>query len=96
MANPEHVEILKSGVVGWNRWKKAVTSENRIRKGLPLVHVDLAGIKLRWLDDYGAVDFSNTNLAGSDLQGATFDFADLSHATLCDSKCSRVRFNRAD
>jgi len=54
MANPEHVEMLKQGVVVWNKWRM------KHRGIIP----DLSGV------DLSERDLSGANLEEADLQAA--------------------------
>ncbi len=66
MANTEHLEILKSGVKSWNKW--------RIKKRV--VTLDLSGADLR------DADLRDADLSGADLNGADLRIADLNRANL--------------
>lgn len=76
MANEEQLELLKSGVEAWNKWRE----EN------PDVKVDLHGADLSYAKLWGAnlsnADLSGANLRGANLGGAHLDGADLSGADL--------------
>jgi hypothetical protein len=91
MANPELLEILKKGVVVWNRWRE----ENP--EIIPdLIRADLQRIQLKGANlcraelmssNLSYANLSNSDLIGADLRGAdlieaTFSEADLSMATL--------------
>jgi hypothetical protein len=86
MANPEHLEILKRGVEGWNNW----------REEHPDIEPDLSAADLQNMDLKGA-NFKLTNLRGANLEAANFSLrpkgdgtytrailsgSDLSHASL--------------
>lgn len=71
MANPEHLEILKSGVGKWNKWRK---ENEEIRPDF--TRADLRNAKL-----FGA-DLIGATLAYADLSGANLSGADLRHASL--------------
>jgi hypothetical protein len=82
MANPEHLDILKSGVGIWNQW----------RRKNPHIRPDLSWTVLIGLipevNLFRGVDFSEANLegavlSGADLTGATFTDANLACAKLC-------------
>jgi uncharacterized protein YjbI with pentapeptide repeats len=76
MANPEHLEILRRGVKGWNEW----------RKEYPQVKPDLVGSDLTSRDfcdaDFHDVDAKAVNFAGTNLQRANLSHASLHFARL--------------
>lgn len=82
MANKKHLEILKQGWEGWNKWR----SENRTIK-LNFKNADLRGADLRWADLIGA-DLSGADLRGADLTHAYLEEANLSLANLSDANLS--------
>ena len=79
MANPEHLRILKRGVVAWNTWRK----EN------PAIHPNLADIALRGADLQGA-NFRGIDLRGADLIEANLSEADLGSANLIGTELIRI------
>ncbi len=85
MANPKHVEILKSGVEEWNAWRK----EN------PEVRPDLSRSSL--VDfNLGDANLSICNLNGADLKSANLSGANLSGATLRNSNLEKTDFLMAN
>jgi uncharacterized protein YjbI with pentapeptide repeats len=93
MANPEHLDVLKSGRTEWNRWREEQPGgENAV---LP----DLSGADLSGLDLNG-MNFFRASLAGAvldnaDLTDTDFMLADLEGAQFR-GKLSRTRFYNAD
>ncbi len=75
MANPEHVEILKSGVEEWNRW----VANNTIRPDL--CGANLSGAHLV-LANLRHCDLRGTDFRNAKLHGARFYKADLTEANL--------------
>jgi uncharacterized protein YjbI with pentapeptide repeats len=109
MANPEHVEIVKQGVLAIRRWRDANPNE-----WLDLREADLAGVeieptdipglsktKLGWADLQGA-NLREADLRGidleeaTDLRGATLDKANLRGVKLVKAKLSKARLVGAD
>lgn len=66
MANQEHVEILRKGVVTWNEW---------LRKN-PDISPDLSEADLSWMN------LSRANFSGADLREAQLHLTNLVHADL--------------
>lgn len=88
--NPEHFEILKQGVVAWNRWRKEDTTRIPDLQGLALIEgAQLANINLR------GANLDGVGLIGADLSAANFSNADLQGAVLIRSNLSGARFNGA-
>lgn len=79
MANPEHLEILKQGVVVWNRWQE---ENSDVRPNLQ--GVSLPGVKL-----------DKVNLSSTDLKGADFTDAHLKEAILDHAILDEAIFDRA-
>jgi hypothetical protein len=88
MANPEHLEILKSGVEAWNRWRK-----QHIRDHVDLSNADLSELHRQWYDsgltegklcgvNFESVALNGANLLGVDLTGAKMWNAQLEGANL--------------
>ena len=82
MANPEHLKILKQGVIAWNNWK----ADNR-RVTPHLSQADLAKIDLKI--NIGNLEglirgayFRGAELKGADLTGADLSWVDLIGANL--------------
>jgi uncharacterized protein YjbI with pentapeptide repeats len=89
MANQEHVEILKKGVVKWNEWRFTV--------GTP---VDLSGADLHDIDVLGAnfyrCDLSHSNLRNVKLRGTSLGGANLSRADLTDANLNAADLGGAN
>jgi hypothetical protein len=71
MANEEHLQKLKAGVLSWNRWR----AKN------PSLRPDLSGADLTGAD-LARANLTRTSLAGAILRGANFKEADLKGADL--------------
>ncbi len=91
MANPEHVEILKKGVVVWNHW----------RAHNPDTKVDLREVRFEELTEQPKAitstnvkftNFREFNFINVDLTGAHFMATDLSGTFFNESNLSQVRF----
>jgi len=90
MANEEHLQILRRGVAGWDKW----------RWGNIDTRPDLSNADLRGLDLHG-VDLGNANLRGAtlseaELGGANLHEADLSEANLGSVKLASATLSSAD
>lgn len=92
MANEKHVELLKSNVKDWNKWRKENNGEAVDLRNAELCGADLAGAilsfanlqgaKLGSLKDKNTDGWIFTNLERADLSNANLEGADLSHANL--------------
>lgn len=80
MANPEHLEILKQGVIVWNDWREKnrkidpdLSGEHLA--GISLIHGNLVNANLQNTNFHIAhldhADFTNANLSNAYLTGAT-------------------------
>ena len=76
MANSEHLEILKEGVVAWNKWRG-----NNLNIFPDLSNADLGGRKLNGAN-FSDSNLSKTNFQEAKLIGANFSKANLWHASL--------------
>lgn len=81
MANKKHLEILKQGVMEWNRWR--IENED--------IRPNLKGVDLDW-EVLTAVDLNNADLRGATFRNAKLEeadmtSADLSGADLSDAHC---------
>jgi uncharacterized protein YjbI with pentapeptide repeats len=85
LSSHNHIDILKSGVRNWNKWRK----ENRN------VRPDLRGIELRRADLQKA-NLERANLAGADLERANLAGADLERANLQQANLQQANLNGAD
>lgn len=96
MANQEQVEILKSGVQNWNKWREENPDEKvnlyyAELDRVDLMYANLMGADLRGAELYGAnlretdlnkADLRETNLWEANLGWANLSWADLSRANL--------------
>jgi hypothetical protein len=92
MANPEHLEILKQGVVIWNKWRK----EN------PSIQPDLSNIDLHRI----TIQLTTMNLTGANMYhafgyglfafDADFSEANFKNALFSDCKFHGSKFRKAD
>ncbi len=71
MANTEQLEVLKSGVEAWNRWR-----EKNPDVKIDLRNADLENAKLK------AANLGGANLSGANLSAANLERADLREANL--------------
>jgi hypothetical protein len=91
MADDEHVEMLKKGVIPWNKWRE----EN------PTVCPDLSKAKLAGVDLRGVDPIEETlvgaglNLMRADLRGADLREADLAGANLSGADLSKANLRWA-
>ena len=110
MANPAHVDILKSNVQVWNDWRK----KNRDRRvdlresnldGLNLSNANLSGVLLARASlkktklikaNLRGTKLTAANLSGSDLTGADLYRANLFKSTLSQSKLIKANLTKAN
>ncbi len=90
MANPEHLAILKKGVLAWNKWRE---NNSHIRP-------NLVGIELGRKDGLERVNLSGANFSRADLTEADLENAylydvDFSNATLTQSTLANTWLKRA-
>lgn len=109
MANPKHVEALRSGVRFWNNWrkeharapKKIVPDLSGAKlngmnlRGYDLTHANLWEVKLRQADLRGA-DLSFAQMSGADLAGANLSRCLIKYAILSRAQLTGANFRRAD
>ena len=98
MANETHLNLLHSGVKGWNAWRKAHSrGQNKIIPDLSRALLD--GMILRGCDlsraNLWQARLRNTKLRGADLSFAQMSEADLSGADLSRSKIRFAILSRA-
>lgn len=86
MGNTTYIEMLKSGVEVWNRFRK----ENPDVRHPDLSYAELSGLNLYWADLSGA-DLGSANLSGAELFLANLSGTDLSNANL-----KRTNLTKAD
>lgn len=86
MANAEHLEILKSGVEKWNKWREENASVVPDLSRANLSNFNLSGINLsatHLVDaDLSGANLSNANLVGSRLSNTDLTGTNLSGANL--------------
>ncbi|HEU5384124.1 MAG TPA: toll/interleukin-1 receptor domain-containing protein [Ktedonobacteraceae bacterium] len=80
MANQEHMERLRQGVVIWNAWRE----EN------PEIQADLSGA------DLVEADLSGADLSGANLSGANLGYANLNKANLNSANLNQAELSLAD
>jgi uncharacterized protein YjbI with pentapeptide repeats len=96
MANPEHLEQLKLGVVKWNEWRKARPDVNPDLSGANLSGIDLQPIRMFLGEPYDErVNLSFTNLERANLDGARLMRANLHHAQLHRASLNRAWLSQA-
>lgn len=90
MVNAEHLEILKSGVENWNKWRK---EKKEIRPDLS--YANLSGINLSNIDLRDTY-LSGTILRHSNLNNARFNGAFLGEADLLNAVANEASFYGAN
>jgi uncharacterized protein YjbI with pentapeptide repeats len=95
VANPEHVDVARSGAAAIAAWR-----EDHPREPLDLCQADLSGCDLRGAALLTArlsgADLSEALLAGADIRSCTFTAADLRAAELAEASASGARLGGAD
>jgi TIR domain/Pentapeptide repeats (8 copies) len=94
MANPEHLEILKRGVMEWNKWRREHPDVRPDLRGVKLMGAKLSGADLIGVDLHHA-DLMGANLSGVNLSGAKLIFASLAYANLSRASLSGADFANA-
>src|SRR5690242_14511376 len=84
VANREQVEILKTGIKAWNKW----------RIDNPLITPNLSGGTFRSFM-FREANLSSANLSGADLRDTNFRHVDLSGALLNNAKLHRAYLSSA-
>ncbi len=84
MANPEHLEILKQGVVVWNKWRELSPEINPDLSEAELPGFDLHNINLDETDLNHAI-LTSADMSGAMLYATNLTFADLDGAILKDA-----------
>jgi len=96
MANPEHLAILKQGVVHWNRWR----DEHPMVTTPDISAVDLANAKLDGANLSGvyfaSAKLSEANLVAASLVGVMLWLADLRKTNLGSTDLRQVDLTGAD
>jgi len=84
MANPEQLNLLRSGIENWNAWRKKGTAKIDLCRaklsGAHLDHADLSNAEL------GEATLINSHLERVNLDGANLTAADLSGAVLAKAR----------
>jgi hypothetical protein len=97
MANPEHLKILKEGVVVWNKWRKENPhiQPDLIRANLSeayLVAADLSGVNLSMATlskaDLSMADLDGANMRRANADDVCFFFTNLEKANLEETNLS--------
>lgn len=93
MGNPDHLRELLKGVEQWNAWRAAQGEDFRPDfQGIDLRQTFLAaGLRI----ELDGIDFSNANLAQTDLEGASLMMADFSGADLSSAILEGANLDRA-
>ncbi|HUN44366.1 MAG TPA: pentapeptide repeat-containing protein [Acetobacteraceae bacterium] len=84
MSDPDHVALIRSGVVNWNQWRQ----EN------PCVSPDLSGAELKG-SDLNEADLHGADLSKAELQWSSLMSADLRGVNLADARLMGVDATRA-
>lgn len=106
MANQEHLDILKQGVVVWNKWREEHPEimPDLSRTGFvagPLVMANFNGANLSHtnlsraalLNDMFDVNFAGANLHNASFSGAHLNNVDFQEANLSDASFQGTTFN---
>jgi uncharacterized protein YjbI with pentapeptide repeats len=105
MANTEQVELLKSGVDAWNKWREQNPDMKIDLRNADLENAGLKGVNLGGANLSGAnlsaaklerADLRSTNLSGGNLSKAYLYGARLSYADLERADLRGVNFMRAN
>ena len=83
MANPEHLRIIKQGVVIWNNWRLSKL-DNSFKPDLS--EVDLSKANLT------CANLTGVNFTGANLRKVCFNYANLSNANLSRANLSNASF----
>jgi len=104
MANPEHLETLRTGVFPWNGWRQSHPDIQPDLSGadlsgeslrfVNLARANLRNAKLRRVDLRSAI-LTDADLEGADLQRAYLRGASLERANLSGANIRGTDFNRA-
>jgi uncharacterized protein YjbI with pentapeptide repeats len=94
MANKQHLEILKTGVGAWNKWRDKNFIISPDLKGVNLYDADLDNLNLSGTDLREA-NLRGAHLANSDLRGANLNDANLRDANLTNSDLSGANLDDA-
>ncbi|HAH45846.1 MAG TPA: hypothetical protein DCM07_13530, partial [Planctomycetaceae bacterium] len=97
VANPEYVDVFRTGAVSIDRWRTENPDVKPDLSGADLSGADLTETNLVGADLSGAIligaDLSGADLVGANLAGANLEKADLCFADLCNTDLSWVNFH---
>lgn len=100
MANPEHVEILKQGVEGWNEWRRSHPKIKPDLSGAILNDKTLSYVNLSMAyliqGNFDRAILMNSNFSYASLMGVKFRQADLSGSDMRYSDLRRVDLKGAN
>ena len=105
MANQEHVSLLKTSIVNWNKWRLINPEDKMNLNKTNLKEVDLSGADLSRVNLRGSnlrevnliqADLSGANLIEADLMGANLIGADMSGADLSGAFLGEANLNGAN
>lgn len=100
MANPEHIEQLKSGVSHWNAWRAKNPSIFPDLSGISVANTKLSGIDLSDANvrnvNFRQSNLSEANLCGANLSDANLEGANLSGAKLINADLCRIKLTGAN
>jgi len=94
VANPEYVELLRQGVVSWNKWRKENPEVRLDLRGADLRQVDLREARLGWLN-LDEADLREACLDAVNLNMSSLHNADLSYAQMGDVNLTRANLSSA-
>jgi uncharacterized protein YjbI with pentapeptide repeats len=97
MANTEHLERIRQGLVAWNQWRADAIEIVPDLSGAEINRASLGKADLNGANLSGAklsqVDLNRANLSGAHLGKAEFSQVDLNHALLSRANLSGARLN---
>lgn len=100
MANIEQLNILRTGIENWNKWRRDNHSVKPDLSGADLKNINLKGADLTSVDFSGSMlvgaDFSLSNLYGANLSNCVMLGANFQGAHLGEANLSRSNLNGAD
>jgi len=94
MANKKHVEILRSDVKKWNKWRAKNIEITPDLEGANLTRAYLTDANLTWANLTWA-DLTRANLPGADLTKANLTEANLTKANLAGANLTGANLTRA-
>ena len=100
MANPDHIALLKKGVVAWNKWRDEKPDIIPQLRGASLGGGNLNGADLSRVDltgaDLNAANLRKARLTRANLSGANLSGANLSGADLCEANLTEASLTEAN